>query len=120
MMGVNGILATAVLKLIDVTLRETDSDISHHRKNQPGLRLTDPICDWWDGFIRFGKEHITVYDALTHRSGLHGALPEHLTLSDIMNYDTMISYLEDAVWYLLLISIQYWFLNHNLYLFYKK
>lgn len=91
----NGLLATALLKLVyanpsdSVSLRSDTSDAGH-------LALDDPVCHWWDGFIRFGKEKITVRDVLSHRAGLHAALPNDLTLSSFTNYDTMISILEDA------------------------
>lgn len=81
MTATTGILATALLRLVDAG----------------ELSLDDLVCHWWDGFIRFGKQHITIRDVLTHKAGLHRALPKDLKLSQLMDYEAMISILEDAV-----------------------
>lgn len=77
----NGLLATALLKLID----------------GGELKLDEPVCHSWDGFIRYGKQNITVEDALSHRAGLHRAFPKDLTLSKLTDYEKMVSILENAV-----------------------
>ncbi|KAF8818036.1 ABC1 family protein, partial [Cardiosporidium cionae] len=75
----NGILTTALLKLID----------------EKKVHLDDFVCNWWDGFIRYGKQKITLRHILTHQAGLHKALPENLTLSNIVDYKQMIRIIED-------------------------
>lgn len=77
----NGLLATSLLKLVD----------------SGEIKLDEPVCHLWDGFIRFGKQHITVEQVLSHRAGLHRALPNNLTLTKLTNYMEMISIFEDAV-----------------------
>lgn len=94
----NGILATAVLKLFssDDTQNLNDASSPHHTTSS-SASLDDPVCHWWDGFIRFGKDKITIRDVLSHRAGLHAILPHDLTLSALSQCETMISLLEDAV-----------------------
>lgn len=77
----NGLLSTALLKLVD-------SD---------QLKLDDCVCYYWDGFIRYGKQNITIEDVLSHRAGLHRALPRDLTLTQITDYEKMIGILENTV-----------------------
>eukprot|EP00920_Eleutheroschizon_duboscqi_P041708 GHVT01100244.1.p1 GENE.GHVT01100244.1~~GHVT01100244.1.p1 ORF type:complete len:830 (+),score=137.10 GHVT01100244.1:203-2692(+) len=75
-----GLLATALLKLISAG--EIDLD--------------DLVCNWWDGFIRYGKRGVTVGEVLSHRAGLHACLPRDLTLSVLTDYEQMIRMIEDA------------------------
>lgn len=60
------------------------------------LELDDAVSSWWDGFIRYGKRAITVQQLLTHRAGLHRALPADLTLSRLADYSEMVRIVEDA------------------------
>ncbi|KAL8431586.1 hypothetical protein Efla_000632 [Eimeria flavescens] len=75
-----GLLSTALLQLI----------------NSGELELDDAISSWWDGFIRYGKRAVTVRQLLTHRAGLHRALPADLTLSRLADYGEMVRLVEDA------------------------
>lgn len=81
MAACNGLLATALLKLVD----------------SGKINLNDPVSHVWDGFVRYGKHHITVEDVLTHRGGMHRVLPENLTLTQLTDYETMIALIENAV-----------------------
>lgn len=60
------------------------------------LELDDAVSSWWDGFIRYGKRAVTVQQLLTHRAGLHRALPSDLTLSRLADYSEMVRIVEDA------------------------
>ncbi|PFH38294.1 ABC1 family protein [Besnoitia besnoiti] len=75
-----GLLTTALLKLV------SDGEV----------QLDDLVSNWWDGFIRYGKKNITIRELLSHRAGLHRALPVDLTLSKLTNYETMVRLIEDA------------------------
>ncbi|CDJ56854.1 ABC1 family beta-lactamase, putative [Eimeria maxima] len=75
-----GLLSTALLQLV----------------NSGELELDDAVSSWWDGFIRYGKRAITVQQLLTHRAGLHRALPADLTLSRLADYSEMVRIVEDA------------------------
>ncbi|KYF49305.1 ABC1 family protein [Toxoplasma gondii ARI] len=75
-----GILTTALLKLV------SDGEV----------QLDDLVSNWWDGFIRYGKKNITIRQLLSHRAGLHRALPVNLTLSKLTDYAAMIGVIEDA------------------------
>ncbi|KAL8433652.1 hypothetical protein ACSSS7_003750 [Eimeria intestinalis] len=75
-----GLLSTALLQLV----------------NSGELELDDAVSSWWDGFIRYGKRAVTVQQLLTHRAGLHRALPAELTLSRLADYSEMVRIVEDA------------------------
>ncbi|CDJ31169.1 LOW QUALITY PROTEIN: Beta-lactamase family protein, related [Eimeria mitis] len=75
-----GLLSTALLQLV----------------SSGELELDDAVSSWWDGFIRYGKREITVQQLLTHRAGLHRALPADLTLSRLADYSEMVRIVEDA------------------------
>lgn len=79
-LSVAGILSTALLQLV----------------SSGELELDDAISSWWDGFIRYGKRAVTVQQLLTHRAGLHRALPADLTLSRLADYGEMVRIVEDA------------------------
>ncbi|KAL8452210.1 hypothetical protein Emed_001517 [Eimeria media] len=64
--------------------------------NSGELELDDAVSSWWDGFIRYGKRAVTVQQLLTHRAGLHRALPADLTLSRLADYGEMVRIVEDA------------------------
>eukprot|EP00917_Polyrhabdina_sp_WS-2016_P011277 GHVP01024931.1.p1 GENE.GHVP01024931.1~~GHVP01024931.1.p1 ORF type:complete len:620 (-),score=104.12 GHVP01024931.1:2066-3925(-) len=69
-----GILVTLLLSEID-------------KRNIP---LDSRACDYWDGFIRYGKKQITLRHVLSHRTGLEKTLPRDLTISQLLNYEFMI------------------------------
>ncbi|KAL8273302.1 hypothetical protein Esti_002803 [Eimeria stiedai] len=75
-----GLLSTALLQLV----------------NSGELELDDAVSSWWDGFIRYGKRAVTVQQLLTHRAGLHRAMPADLTLSRLADYGEMVRIVEDA------------------------
>ncbi|KEP65509.1 UNVERIFIED_CONTAM: ABC1 family protein [Hammondia hammondi] len=75
-----GLLTTALLKLV------SDGEV----------QLDDLVSNWWDGFIRYGKKNITIRQLLSHRAGLHRALPVNLTLSKLTDYAAMVGVIEDA------------------------
>ncbi|OEH76788.1 abc1 family protein [Cyclospora cayetanensis] len=75
-----GLLSTALLQLV----------------SSGELELDDAVSSWWDGFIRYGKRAVTVQQLLTHRAGLHRALPSDLTLSRLADYSEMVRIVEDA------------------------
>lgn len=73
------------------------------------VSLEDKVCHWWDGFIRFGKQDITIRDVMCHRGGLYKALPKDLTLSKLTDYESMISIIENAVTIVILYDMIYLF-----------
>ncbi|CBZ55913.1 putative ABC1 family beta-lactamase [Neospora caninum Liverpool] len=75
-----GLLTTALLKLV------SDGEV----------HLDDLVSNWWDGFIRYGKKNVTIRQLLSHRAGLHRALPANLTLSKLTDYAAMVGVIEDA------------------------
>eukprot|EP00917_Polyrhabdina_sp_WS-2016_P011272 GHVP01024926.1.p1 GENE.GHVP01024926.1~~GHVP01024926.1.p1 ORF type:complete len:530 (-),score=73.83 GHVP01024926.1:990-2579(-) len=75
-----GILVTLLLSEID-------------KRNIP---LDSRACDYWDGFIRYGKKQITLRHVLSHRTGLEKTLPRDLTISQLLNYEFMIRSIEDV------------------------
>lgn len=75
-----GLLTTALLLLVDLY----------------GLNLDDPVSVWWDGFVRYDKQQISIRDVLAHKAGLHRMFPSDLTLSRLANYQWMIQMIEDA------------------------
>lgn len=64
--------------------------------SQGELQLSDPICSWLDGFIRYHKRQLTVEQLLTHTAGLHRALPPSLTIAQLASYRAMVGCVEDA------------------------
>ncbi|KAL7068988.1 beta-lactamase family protein [Cryptosporidium serpentis] len=75
-----GILVTGILLCVEKQL----------------LSLDDPICHYWDGFIRYGKRNITLRHILTHRSGIHAFFPENFNLTTMFNYKKMVQIIEDT------------------------
>ncbi|KAH8583293.1 conserved esterase of the beta-lactamase family [Cryptosporidium sp. chipmunk genotype I] len=61
------------------------------------ISLDDPICHYWDGFIRYGKRNITLRHVLDHRSGVISFFPEDMGLKEFLNYGNMVRIIEDSV-----------------------
>ncbi|SEG92728.1 CubicO group peptidase, beta-lactamase class C family [Thermomonospora echinospora] len=53
-----------------------------------------PVCRYWPGFARNGKESITVRDVLSHRAGIPW-MPEDVTPERQADWDWMIRAIED-------------------------
>ncbi|KAL3128142.1 putative esterase [Cryptosporidium hominis] len=60
------------------------------------ISLDDPICHYWDGFIRYGKRNITLRHVLDHRSGVISFFPKDMGLKELLNYEKMIQIIEDS------------------------
>lgn len=60
------------------------------------IALDDPICHYWDGFIRYGKRNITLRHVLNHRSGVVAFFPRNFSLSALLNYGEMVQIIEDS------------------------
>ncbi|KAJ1605470.1 putative esterase [Cryptosporidium canis] len=60
------------------------------------ISLDDPICHYWDGFIRYGKRNVTLRHILNHRSGVISLFPEDLGLSEFLDYERMVQVMEDS------------------------
>ncbi|KAK6588736.1 ABC1 family beta-lactamase [Cryptosporidium xiaoi] len=60
------------------------------------IKLDDPICHYWDGFVRYGKRNITLRHILTHRSGIHSFFSEDFSLSTLFSYEKVIKIIEDS------------------------
>ncbi|OII75406.1 esterase of beta-lactamase [Cryptosporidium ubiquitum] len=60
------------------------------------ISLDDPICHYWDGFIRYGKRNITLRHVLNHRSGVISFFPEDFSLNELLNYENMMRIIEDS------------------------
>lgn len=54
------------------------------------LELDAPIVRYWPEFGAHGKEHVTVRDALTHRTGVPN-LPAGTTLANLADWDHMVT-----------------------------
>ncbi|KAH8741565.1 putative ABC1 family beta-lactamase [Cryptosporidium ryanae] len=60
------------------------------------IELDDPICHYWDGFVRYGKRNVTLRHVLTHRSGIHSFFSEDFSLSTLFSYEKVIKIIEDS------------------------
>lgn len=60
------------------------------------IALDDPICHYWDGFIRYGKRNITLRHILNHRSGVVAFFPRDFCLSTLLSYGEMVKVIEDS------------------------
>ncbi|SCM11075.1 atypical protein kinase, ABC-1 family, putative [Plasmodium chabaudi adami] len=58
--------------------------------------LDSPISNYWDGFICNNKKHITIKDFLTLKCFIRKPFHENITLNKFINYDSMISMIENA------------------------
>ncbi|POM84466.1 ABC1 family protein [Cryptosporidium meleagridis] len=60
------------------------------------ISLDDPICHYWDGFIRYGKRNITLRHVLDHRSGVISFFPQDMGLNELLNYEKMVQIIENS------------------------
>ncbi|CAK0844691.1 unnamed protein product [Prorocentrum cordatum] len=60
------------------------------------LRLEDPVPRHWPGFAAEGKGACTVEHVLRHRAGLATALPEGVTLDQLLDLDAMVDFVAGA------------------------
>ncbi|VEV56989.1 atypical protein kinase, ABC-1 family, putative [Plasmodium vinckei vinckei] len=59
-------------------------------------KLDTPISNYWDGFICNNKKHITIKDFLTLKCFIRKPFHENITLNKFINYNSMISMIENA------------------------
>ena len=57
---------------------------------------SDPVCKYWPKFGQNGKDKITIEEMLSHRTGLHAAIPEEMTLQMLCDWDRMCTFFETA------------------------
>ncbi|CAD2093629.1 atypical protein kinase, ABC-1 family, putative [Plasmodium vinckei brucechwatti] len=59
-------------------------------------KLDSPISNYWDGFICNNKKHITIKEFLTLKCFIRKPFHENITLNKFINYNSMISMIENA------------------------
>ncbi|KAF7458964.1 ABC1 family protein [Cryptosporidium felis] len=60
------------------------------------IALDDPVCHYWDGFIRYGKRNVTLRHILEHRSGIGSFFPEDLHFLTLLDYRKMTDLIQDS------------------------
>jgi len=59
-------------------------------------KYEDYVCKYWPAFGQNGKDKITIEELLSHRAGLHSALPEEMNLQKFCNFENMCAWYEQA------------------------
>ncbi|ETR73275.1 MAG: Beta-lactamase domain-containing protein [Candidatus Magnetoglobus multicellularis str. Araruama] len=68
--------------------------IIHHLAENGQLHLTDPVCHYIPEFGAHGKEAVTVYHVLSHRSGF-GIIPDNISTDVLFDHDEAVKMICD-------------------------
>lgn len=71
------------------------STCTHLLADRGELSLDDPVADYWPEFAQAGKQHITVAEVLSHRSGVIGPR-KRLTPNATRDWDAVCAHIAEA------------------------